>query len=259
MSRKIAVLASGANGSCAAADLVKAGHDVVLIDQWPEHVEAMRTNGLTISMPEEEVYADVRAHHLCDVCTFTEPFDIVFLFAKAYDTRWLAELIGPHLAEDGLLVGVQNAMTTDDIVSAVGPNRTLGCVVELSSELFTPGRVQRNSNRSKTWFGIGSLTPDMDHRVAEAATLLGTVGQVSVSEDITSAKWTKLVVNAMCLGPTAMSGLNVAEALALPACRISSSGWARKHWLSARSWAIAARQFLALRLRKSKARTALCN
>jgi 2-dehydropantoate 2-reductase len=42
MSLKIAVLGSGANGASIGADLAAAKYDVVLIDQWPEHVEAMR-------------------------------------------------------------------------------------------------------------------------------------------------------------------------------------------------------------------------
>ena len=46
--KKIAVLGSGANGASIGADLTRAGLDVVLIDQWPEHVEAMRRNGIRI-------------------------------------------------------------------------------------------------------------------------------------------------------------------------------------------------------------------
>ena len=42
MSQKVAVFGTGANGSCIAASLIDAGLDVVLIDQWPAHVEAMR-------------------------------------------------------------------------------------------------------------------------------------------------------------------------------------------------------------------------
>ena len=41
-SKKIAVLGAGANGASIGADLTKAGLDVALIDQWPEHVQAMR-------------------------------------------------------------------------------------------------------------------------------------------------------------------------------------------------------------------------
>ena len=48
MSKKIAVLGAGAIGSSVGADLHKSGYDVVLIDQWPAHVEAMKANGLRV-------------------------------------------------------------------------------------------------------------------------------------------------------------------------------------------------------------------
>lgn len=219
MSKKIAVLGTGANGSCTGADLTNAGHDVVLIDQWPAHVEAMRADGLRISMPEEELHVQVRAHHLCDVCTLNEKYDIVFLMTKAYDTRWPAEFIKPYLQDDGLLVGIQNAMTAQDISDIVGPSRTVGCVVELSSEIFTPGLVQRNSNHEKTWFGIGSLDPSTADRLAEVEALLSHVGQVSIQPNIISAKWMKLVVNTMCLGPFAAMGMKLSDMADLPGMR----------------------------------------
>ena len=53
MSKKIAVLGTGANGASIAADLTNAGLDVVLIEQWPAHVEAMREHGVRIEMPED--------------------------------------------------------------------------------------------------------------------------------------------------------------------------------------------------------------
>jgi len=131
LEQRIAVLGTGANGSCAAADLTKAGHDVHLIDQWPEHVEVMRRDGVKISMPDEELCVPVEAYHLCDLASMTCKYDVVFLFTKSYDTRWACELIKPYLHREGLLVGVQNAMTVDDIVEIVGEERTLGCVIEL--------------------------------------------------------------------------------------------------------------------------------
>ena len=95
--KRIAILGTGANGSCAAADLTDAGFNVKLIDQWPEHVEAMRSNGLKITMPDRVLEVNVDAYNLCDLATFTEKFDIVLLFMKAYDTRWACELIKPYL------------------------------------------------------------------------------------------------------------------------------------------------------------------
>ena len=157
MSPKIAVLGTGANGSCIAACLIEAGRDVVLIDQWPAHVEAMRANGLTITMPETEQHVAVRAYHLCDLCTLNGTFDVVLLAMKAYDTRWSCELIKPYLAPVGMLIGMQNAMEAVTIADVVGGERTVGCVIELSSEMFTPGQVKRNTPPPKTWIGLGAL------------------------------------------------------------------------------------------------------
>ena len=145
MSRKIAILGAGANGASIGADLTRAGLDVVLIDQWPEHVAAMRRRGVRIEMPQSTIETAVRAYNFCDVCTFREKFDIVLMLMKAYDFRWASWLIEPYLKSDGLLVGVQNGMTVDVIADVVGPSRTLGCVIEISSAMFDPGVVMRNS------------------------------------------------------------------------------------------------------------------
>src|SRR6476469_2823298 len=126
MSHKIAVFGTGANGSCIAASLIEADLDVVLIDQWPAHVETMRAKGLTIAMPETEQHVAVRAYHLCDLCTLNETFDVVLLAMKAYDTRWSCEMIKPYLASDGMLIGMQNAMEAATIADVVGAERTIG-------------------------------------------------------------------------------------------------------------------------------------
>ncbi len=217
---RIAVLGTGANGSCIAANLVDAGRDVVLIDQWPEHVEAMRRDGLRITIRDGAPHTTkVCAHHLCDIATFTAPFDVVLLGLKAYDTRWACELIKPHLAQDGLLIGMQNCMAADVIADVVGVERTVGCVVELSSEMFTPGLVRRNTEPARTWVGLGSLGGGTERRLPEMQALLAPVGKVEIKGNILAAKWSKLVVNAMCLGPFAMVGLPLIDALKVPGMR----------------------------------------
>ena len=219
MQKKIAVVGTGANGSCLAADLVKANYQVALFDQWPEHVETMQEKGLTINMPEEDIEVAVNAYHLCDLASRNETYNYVFLMPKAYDTKWMAHLIEPYLTNDGIMVGIQNAMTACDIEDIVGPSRTLGCVVELSSEIFTPGGIQRNTPPAKTWFGLGALKPAMEARIDEVKGLLSNVGIVSRTDDIIAAKWMKLIVNTMCLGPLAMLGLTLSDAMKVPGVR----------------------------------------
>ena len=186
--KRIAVLGAGANGASIGADLTNAGLDVVLIEQWPEHVQAMRGNGVRIEMPDATLQVPVRAYNLCDVATFREQFDVVLVLMKAYDTRWACQLIEPHLRPDGLIVGVQNGMTTDTVAEVAGPGRTIGCVIEISSMMFEPGVVQRHSPPSRSWFAVGSIDPATAGREVEIAELLALSGAVEIVDDIRTAK-----------------------------------------------------------------------
>jgi len=217
--KKIAVLGSGANGASIGADLTRAGLDVVLIDQWPEHVEAMRRNGIRIEMPDETQLTKVRAYNLCDVCTFRSQFDIVLLLMKAYDTRWACHLIEPYLKADGLVAGVQNGMTTDVVADVVGAQRTIGCVIEISSTMFDPGVVMRDSPPPRSWFAVGGIDPSTNGREPEIGDLLRHSGTVAYADDIQASKWMKLVSNATTLVTTAVLGLPIHEAAKIPEMR----------------------------------------
>ena len=194
---------------------------MTLIDQWPAHVEAMRANGLRITHAGDRAARARCARIICAIfCTLHETFDVVLLAMKAYDTRWSCEMIKPHLAPDGMLIGMQNAMAAAPFVDVVGPQRTIGCVVELSSEMFTPGLVKRNTPPQKTWIGLGIL--DGRRPITgwpRCRRCSRPVGKVEIKPNILAAKWTKLVVNAMCLGPFAMVGLTLADAVKLPGMR----------------------------------------
>jgi 2-dehydropantoate 2-reductase len=179
----------------------------------------MRSRGATIIMPEETIHQDVRVLHLCQVAELREPFDIVLMLMKAYDSRWAAELIKPVLARDGLLVGVQNGMTVDTIADVVGPERTLGCVIEITSMMFEPGVIHRHSAHARSWFALGSIHPSTQSRVGEVSELLERVGAVERIDDIRAAKWMKLVSNATTLVTTGIVGLPMVEAAAIPEMR----------------------------------------
>jgi 2-dehydropantoate 2-reductase len=167
-------------------------------------------------MPDGEVKVAVNALHLCELASSNLEFDIVFLAVKSYDHRWMAELIKPYLKSDGVLVGVMNGMNDDSLASIVGRDRTVGCVVELSAEIFTPGRVQRNTTHRSTWFAVGELDGFYTPRVREIAALLGHVGRCDVTSNIYGAKWTKLIANTMTMGPHGLLGLRNSEAAELP-------------------------------------------
>jgi len=214
--KKLAVLGAGAIGSSISADLTKAGHDVTVIDQWPAQVEALKSGGLLVQMPDGEVKTPIRALHLCDLASANLEFDIVFLAVKSNDDRWLAEFIKPYLKAGGVLVGTQNGMNDDTLASILGRDRVVGCAMELSAEIFTPGLVKRNTTHKTTWFAVGELDGSYTARVKEIAALLGHAGRCDVTNNIYGAKWTKLIANSMTMGPFGLLGLGNSEAANLP-------------------------------------------
>ncbi|MCK9916734.1 MULTISPECIES: ketopantoate reductase family protein [Microbacterium] len=215
-SPRIAFVGTGAQGAGIGADLIRAGLDVTFIEQWPAHVEAMRANGITVHLPTETQNTPVDALHLCEVATLRAPFDIVFVLVKAYDTRWAVELIAPHLAPDGLVVGLQNGMSLDDIAEIVGAERTIGAVIEMASNMFEPGVVTRQNAPENSWFAVGGIVPSAQARAHEVQAVLRHAGVVEVSADIRSSKWMKLVANAGELVPSAILDETLYDAVRMP-------------------------------------------
>ena len=216
MQKKIAVIGAGAIGSSVSADLTKAGLDVTVVDQWPAQVEKLKKDGIIIRMPDIEVRTPIRALHLCELSSEMPEFDIVLLAVKSNDHRWLTELIRPYLKTDGVLVPVQNGFNDDSIASIIGRERVIGCALELSAEIFTPGEVKRNTTHKTTWFGVGELDGFYTPRLKEIEALLSHVGRVEATGNIYSTKWTKLVANTMTMGPFGLLGMGNKDAAALP-------------------------------------------
>src|SRR6266850_4739012 len=79
---RIGIVGAGAIGCVVGGLLTKAGRDVTLIDQWPEHVETMRRQGLRLSGTCGEHTVKVKALHLHEAQGLAEPFDAVFVAVK---------------------------------------------------------------------------------------------------------------------------------------------------------------------------------
>jgi 2-dehydropantoate 2-reductase len=216
---RIAVLGTGANGAGIGADLVDAGLNVTYIDQWPANVEAIREHGLRVDMAGTTRTVQVPALHLCEVATLTEPFDVVLLLVKAYDTRWACELIKPHVSSTGVVAGVQNGMTGDVIVDVMGPARAIAAVIEVTAAMYEPGLVERHSDHSRSWFAVGAPQPESAHHVPVIADLLRYAGTAEEVDDITSPKWMKLVLNAGELLPSAILDESIADCARVPGMR----------------------------------------
>ena len=215
----IAVVGTGAVGASVSADLVRAGLDVTLIDQWPAHVEVMRTDGLTVDVLGDVQVTEVRALHVCEVAELRETYDLVFTGVKTYDTRWIAELMRPLMRADSVFVGLQNGMTIDHSAEIVGAERTIGCAMGIAANMPEPGLVRRQVTPENTWFSIGTFSGDLTARLEDVAAVLAHAAAVEVTSDIRSAKWMKLMANIPEMLPSALLGVPLLEAARMSGVR----------------------------------------
>ena len=116
---RIGIIGAGAIGCVVGGMLTKAGRDLTLIDQWPEHVDTIKRQGLRLSGTCGDHVIRVKALHVHELQSVTQPFDAVFVSVKSYDTEWATALALPYLARpDGVVVDFQNGIN-DERVAAV--------------------------------------------------------------------------------------------------------------------------------------------
>src|SRR6266545_8258883 len=124
MGTRIGIIGAGAIGCVVGGLLTRAGHDVTLIDQWPEHVEAMKTRGLKLSGTCGEHLIPVKALHIHEVQSLPAPFDAVFIAVKSYDTEWATQLGLANLKRpDGVVVDFQNGINDERVAAVAGRER----------------------------------------------------------------------------------------------------------------------------------------
>jgi 2-dehydropantoate 2-reductase len=215
MSKRIAVIGAGAVGGYAGAHMTAAGHDVTLIDSWPEHVEQMKSDGLEIygMTPAERMTVKVNAMHITEVQKLAKqrPIDIAFIAVKSYDTIWATTLIGQYLSASGCVVSMQNCINEERVAGVVGWGRTLGCIVTggVGVDLYQPGHIRRGYAKRAdiTSFYVGEPSGRITKRSVEIAEILASVDSSKATDNLWGERWTKLCVNGMRNGVSAATGM----------------------------------------------------
>ncbi len=216
MSNRIAVLGVGAIGGIIGGYLTRDGHDVTLIDQWGANVDAIRAKGLTVSTQEGDFTVQANAVHLGEVCNISEPFDVVFLAMKSYDTEWATHFIAPHLSGSGFIVSAQNGINDERIGPIVGWSRVLGCVITLGAGMYEPANPMRTSVADRLAFTVGEPSGVESGRARRVADMLSAVGPTKITSNLWGQRWAKLATNSMANPICALTGLGSAASRDTP-------------------------------------------
>lgn len=210
MSAPLVIIGGGAIGGTLGAHLVRAGHDVLLCDADAAHVAAIREHGLRIEGPVDEFTVQIPAVTPDEL---PDRIERAIVAVKSLHTRSAADLLRDRLAPEGYVLTVQNGLTADTLVEAVGRERVISSFVNFGADLMSPGVIMQGNVAT---FRVGELDGGtITPRVRELAELLP---YAEPTDNVLGYLWGKEAYGAM-LWAGAVSDLSIAETLERPEYR----------------------------------------
>lgn len=207
---RIGIMGAGGIGSVVGGLLSKAGHDITLIDQWPEHVEKIRKDGLIVETRTEEHLTHPKAIHLHELQLETEPFDAAFIAVKSYDTEWATTMMLNYVDPGhGIFVDFQNGINDARMAEVAGVHRSLACIITISAAVYEPGRGLR-TDVNVPGFKIAEHDGSDTARARELVEVMNAVEETEFSDDLWGERWSKLMVNCMNNALSGVTGLGTA-------------------------------------------------
>lgn len=189
---RIAVVGAGPIGGNIGGRLAREGEDITLIDVDAEHVRAIQKNGLQVDVPDGSFNVRVPTVFPNEL---EGKFDLALIAVRTNYTASAVDSIVPHLAENGLLVSLQNGINMPILEAAVGVDRTIAAALRLRSVRPAPGHI-RTTWRGHLYIGHsdGRMTPQLE----SIGSLLSSVVPTEVSDNILGVLWSKLTYT--CFG-----------------------------------------------------------
>jgi 2-dehydropantoate 2-reductase len=207
---EITIIGSGAIGGTLGAHMIRAGHDITLCDADEAHIAAVRERGLIIEGPVGEFAV---AAHAITPGELPDRIQHAIVAVKSLHTRAAAELLRDRLAPDGYVLTVQNGLTADTLIEAVGSDRVISSFVNFGADVMAPGRIMQGNVGT---FRVGELDGGLiTKRVLDLAEALP---YAEPTDNVLGFLWGKEAYGAM-LWAGAVSDLTIVEHLEDPRYR----------------------------------------
>lgn len=210
---KIGIVGCGAMGCVYAGLLSEAGHEVWAIDQWQDHVDAIRQHGLHLAGASGNRTLRINA---TTSPAEAGPCDLVVLATKAMHVPAAAQGMSPLIGEDTHVISIQNGLGGPDAAAReLGDTPVIvGVAGGFGASVRSPGTAHHNG-MELIRFGNrgGPVTPELENFAAiwrEAGFTVRTF------DDIDQLVWEKLICNVCFSGTCAITEYNIGDVMADP-------------------------------------------
>jgi 2-dehydropantoate 2-reductase len=193
---KVTIIGAGAIGGLAGSYLSKAGHDVVLVDRWREHVEAINANGMFIDGIRGEGRFAVRA---IAPEQLDGPLEAVLIATKSQHTAEAVRELLPFFGPQTFIISYQNGFNEPLIAQILtdaglgGMERVVGSIPNYGGALVDPGHLEFVHEGP---IQLGEMDGSDSARVSELAAMLGALTNVQASKNVWGQIWAKEVYSA---------------------------------------------------------------
>ena len=193
---KTAIYGAGSLGTVLGAFMTKNGEPVELVNRNQAHVDALNEHGAVIggtvqmTVPVKAITPD----------QMEGPYDVIFLMTKQLHNDEVVRQLEPMLGEGGVLVTLQNGIPEPGIAEIIGPERTIGCVVEWGATMDAPGHSTLTSSEDSLSFHMGGMKDVPPAALARVKGLLEKMCPVDIEKNLIGARWSKLLINATFSG-----------------------------------------------------------
>ncbi len=201
---RYAIYGAGSLGTVLGAYITKNGGEIDLINRNKAHVKALNEKGAQIT-GKVEMTVPVKAITPDEM---TGKYDVILLITKQLHNVEVVTMLRDFLAENGVIVSLQNGLPEPGIADIIGPQHTMGCVVEWGATLSEPGVCVLTSETDSLSFHMGKMPGISDEQFTMVKNLLELMCPVHEEENILGARWSKLLINATFSGlGTVMGGV----------------------------------------------------
>jgi len=207
---KIAVIGTGAMGSIYAARFSRAGHEVVAIDIWQDHVNYINRNGLFIDGPDGQIiaknikastkFSDLKGCHFYIIAT------------KAMKLEESIKSLKDWINLNSPIITIQNGLGAGDIILRHMPenNIILGVAEGFGASLQRPGHVTHTANKQIRLGSISKISSEKELQNIVDTWRSGGL-KTEIYKNIEQLIWEKLLCNVTLSGPCSIFGCNVNE------------------------------------------------